>query len=119
MRFWLDRGVDGFRVDVIWHLIKDDQFRDNPPNPDYQPRPSARTIRSCPSIPPIARRSHDIVAEMRKVIDDFDDRVLIGEIYLPLERLVAYYGADLARRASAVQFPALSRALARARRWPR
>ena len=35
MRFWLDRGVDGFRVDVIWHLIKDDQFRDNPPNPGY------------------------------------------------------------------------------------
>ena len=37
MRFWLRRGVDGFRVDVIWHLIKDDQFRDNPPNPDYRP----------------------------------------------------------------------------------
>ncbi len=35
MRFWLDRGVDGFRMDVLWLLIKDDQFRDNPPNPDY------------------------------------------------------------------------------------
>ena len=33
LRFWLERGVDGFRVDVIWHLIKDDQFRDDPPNP--------------------------------------------------------------------------------------
>ena len=33
LRFWLDRGVDGFRVDVIWLMIKDDQFRDNPPNP--------------------------------------------------------------------------------------
>ena len=30
------RGVDGFRVDVIWHLIKDAQFRDNPPNPDFR-----------------------------------------------------------------------------------
>ncbi|HEU5093205.1 MAG TPA: alpha-amylase family glycosyl hydrolase, partial [Nitrospira sp.] len=36
MRFWLDRGVDGFRVDVIWHLIKDEQFRANPPNPHYR-----------------------------------------------------------------------------------
>ena len=36
MRFWLDRGVDGFRVDVIWHLIKDAEFRDNPPNPHYR-----------------------------------------------------------------------------------
>jgi len=30
MRFWLTRGVDGFRVDVIWHLIKDADFRVNP-----------------------------------------------------------------------------------------
>jgi alpha-glucosidase len=38
---------------------------------------------------------HDIIAEMRRVTDEFADRVLIGEIYLPLERLVAYYGRDL------------------------
>src|SRR5882762_4701251 len=36
MRFWLRKGVDGFRVDVIWHLIKHAQFRDNPSNPDYR-----------------------------------------------------------------------------------
>jgi alpha-glucosidase len=33
LRFWLRRGVDGFRVDVMWMMIKDDRFRDNPPNP--------------------------------------------------------------------------------------
>src|SRR3954468_22007934 len=37
LRFWLRRGVDGFRVDVLWLLIKDDQFRDNPPNTLWQP----------------------------------------------------------------------------------
>jgi maltooligosyltrehalose trehalohydrolase len=37
LRFWLDRGVDGFRVDVIWLLIKDEALRDNPPNPHFQP----------------------------------------------------------------------------------
>ena len=37
LRFWLDRGVDGFRVDALRQLIKDDQLRDNPPNPDYHP----------------------------------------------------------------------------------
>jgi alpha-glucosidase len=36
MRFWLERGVDGFRVDVIWHLMKDPLFRDNPLNLDYR-----------------------------------------------------------------------------------
>jgi alpha-glucosidase len=37
MRFWLRKGIDGFRVDVIWHLIKDDHFRDNPLNADFRP----------------------------------------------------------------------------------
>ncbi len=36
LRFWLEFGVDGFRVDVIWHLMKDAEFRDNPPNLDYR-----------------------------------------------------------------------------------
>jgi alpha-glucosidase len=37
LRFWLERGVDGFRVDALRHLIKDDLFRDNPPNPAFGP----------------------------------------------------------------------------------
>ena len=36
LEFWLERGVDGFRIDTIHHLIKDDEFRDNPPNPDWR-----------------------------------------------------------------------------------
>jgi glycosidase len=47
MRFWLARGVDGFRVDAVGHLLKDQQFRDNPPNLDfheYDP-PSKRLLR--------------------------------------------------------------------------
>jgi len=35
LRFWLKRGVDGFRTDAVYHLIKDDEFRDDPPNPNY------------------------------------------------------------------------------------
>jgi alpha-glucosidase len=38
---------------------------------------------------------HEIVAEMRAVLEGYGDRVLIGEIYLPVERLVTYYGRDL------------------------
>jgi alpha-glucosidase len=38
---------------------------------------------------------HDVIAEMRRVLEEYDSRVLIGEIYLPIERLVAYYGVDL------------------------
>jgi len=39
--------------------------------------------------------THDVIAEMRKVIDQYDERVLIGEIYLAIEGLVTYYGKDL------------------------
>ncbi|MFL5072294.1 MAG: alpha-amylase family glycosyl hydrolase [Xanthobacteraceae bacterium] len=94
MRFWLKRGVDGFRVDVIWHLIKDDQFRDNPVNPDYREgQPPHHAV--IPLYTADRPEVHDVIAELRRVVDEFDDRVLIGEIYLPIERLVAYYGRDL------------------------
>ena len=35
IKFWMDKGIDGFRVDVIWALIKDELFRDEPPNPEW------------------------------------------------------------------------------------
>lgn len=94
MRFWLRRGVDGFRVDVIWHLIKDDQFRDNPSNPDWRPgRPPNESL--VPIYTADRPEVHEVIAEMRRVVEEFEERVLIGEIYLPIERLVTYYGADL------------------------
>ena len=93
MRFWLERGVDGFRVDVIWHLIKDDQFRDNPKNPAYRTgEPPHHAV--LPLYTADRPEVHGVIREMRAVLDEFDDRVLIGEIYLPVERLVRYYGDD-------------------------
>ncbi len=95
MRCWLRKGVDGFRVDVIWHLIKDAEFRDDPPNPDFRDGrpPHQRILTRYSSDQP---EVHDVIAEMRRVIDEFECKVLIGEIYLPFERLVVYYGKDLA-----------------------
>ena len=94
LRFWLDRGVDGFRIDVIWHLIKDAQFRDNPPNPNFRPGRAAaeRFLETSSADRP---EVHALIAEMRRFVDQWPDRVLIGELYLPLERLVSYYGAGL------------------------
>jgi alpha-glucosidase len=94
MRFWLRRGVDGFRVDVIWHLMKDELFRDNPPNPDYRASapPNQRLLTVYSSDRP---EVHDIIRGLRQVIDEFPERLLIGEIYLPFDRLAAYYGHEL------------------------
>jgi len=93
--FWLKRGVDGFRVDVIWLLIKDAALRDNPRNPGWAPGQAeiGRYLQVHNADQP---EVHDVIAEMRAVLDRYSERVLIGEIYLPIERLVAYYGKDLA-----------------------
>src|ERR1700720_2648305 len=94
MRFWLRKGVDGFRVDVVWHLIKDSEFRDNPPNPNFRPgRPPHEAL--LPLYSTDRPEILDVVTEMRRVVDEFADRGLIGEIYRPGERLVAYCGREL------------------------
>src|SRR6266700_2378726 len=100
MRFWLTRGVDGFRVDAVGHLLKDEQFRDNPPNPDFREHdpPSKRLLRlHSADLPEV----HGIIAGLRSVVDEFPNRLLIGEVYLPFDRLSAYYGRAL----SGAHFP--------------
>jgi alpha-glucosidase len=94
MRFWLKRGVDGFRVDVIWMLIKHPDLPDNPPELTWTPeqRPQDRLRRLHDQHQP---EVHDVIREMRQVTDEFAERVLIGEIYMPVEDLVAYYGPQL------------------------
>jgi alpha-glucosidase len=94
MRFWLARGVDGFRIDALWYLLKDENFRDNPPNPDYregQPPDHQLLPLFTTDLPEV----HEAIADLRRIADGFDDRLLIGEIYLPPAKLVAYYGKDL------------------------
>lgn len=93
MRFWLERGVDGFRVDVMWHMIKDESFQDNPPNPDYDPS-RATYEKLLPVHSTDQPEVHDVVRMMRRVMDEYPERVMIGEIYLPVQRLVMYYGKD-------------------------
>ena len=94
MRFWFGKGVDGFRIDTLWLLVKDERFRDNPENPDWKEgdwllnRQSRVYSGDRPEV-------HEVVREMRAVADEYGDKVLVGEIYLPLERLLMYYGEDL------------------------
>jgi alpha-glucosidase len=93
LRFWLERGVDGFRVDALRHLIKDKELRDNPPNPDHRPgdRPFDALL---PVYNTDRPEIHAAIAAMRRVLDEHD-AVMIGELYLPIERLVAYYGSGV------------------------
>ena len=94
LRFWLDRGVDGFRIDVLWHLIKAAEFPDNPLNPDYHPALGQmhKVMQHHSTDQP---EVHEIAAEMRRLADGYGERVLIGEIYLPIDKLMTYYGREL------------------------
>jgi len=93
LRFWLDRGVDGFRIDALRQIVKDERWRDNPPNPDWRPAQGPYQA----LLPVYTTDRPEVMAligRMRQLADAYHDRVLIGELYLPLQRLVAYYGSN-------------------------
>jgi alpha-glucosidase len=92
MRFWLDKGVDGFRVDVMWHILKDAEFRDNPPNPWYRPGEENPFQALIPAYSTDQPDVHGIVRRMRRLTDQYSERVIIAEIYLPVNELIRYYG---------------------------
>ncbi len=93
LRFWFERGVDGFRIDALRQVVKDEQFRDNPPDPRHVP--GADPYHSLlPLYSADQPELMDIVHRFREIAEEFNDRVLIGELWLPIERLVAYYGRE-------------------------
>ena len=94
LRFWLERGVDGFRVDALRQLVKDDELRDNPAEPRLSSgtRPHTRhSLRVYTADRPETLR---MVARCAAWSIAIRTALLIGELYLPIERLVAYYGVD-------------------------
>lgn len=93
MDFWFKKGVDGFRIDVIWHMVKDDLFRNNPINPDFHEGMSTYN-QVLPVYSTDQPEVHAIIARMRNLSDKYKEKLLIGEIYLPVSQLVAYYGID-------------------------
>ncbi|HET9772413.1 MAG TPA: alpha-amylase family glycosyl hydrolase [Acidimicrobiia bacterium] len=86
LRFWLDRGVDGFRADVVHLIGKDEALPDRPPEGaeidlvDVHDHPG----------------THELLRGVRTVLDSYPgDRVMVGEVTLASADLVApYYGND-------------------------
>jgi alpha-glucosidase len=92
LRFWLERGVDGFRVDALRQVLKDPELRDNPPNPDFHPGQT-----QFDSLLPVNSADHDDISPvvaMAETIAAYDG-VMVAELYVPLERLVRYHGAGV------------------------
>jgi len=87
LRFWLDRGVSGFRVDVAYGLFKDAGLRDNPGA--YSPTlfghgPEQAMTWNQPEV-------HDVWRRWRAVCDEYPDTMLVGEVCLADLKQVALY----------------------------
>jgi alpha-glucosidase len=91
MRFWLRRGIDGFRVDASAVLAEDALLRDDPPDPDADEHtpPSQRLKHIFSDDRP---ESMAYIEELRGVLDEFPDRVLAGEVQGKTDRIGHFYG---------------------------
>ena len=102
LRFWLERGVDGFRIDVAHSIMKDPHLRDNPPNPDAasQMHKSMGDFDSQLHLYDNGHPDvHGVYRDLRRLLDSYSTehpRVAIGEIHIfdPKE-WATYYGLDL------------------------
>jgi alpha-glucosidase len=94
LRFWLDRGTAGFRIDVAHGIVKDRELRDNPD-------PSISTYN--------ANRDdvHEVFRRWRSLVDEYDPaRVLLGETWvIEIERLARFYGSGEDELHLAFNFP--------------
>ncbi len=91
-RFWLDRGVDGFRLDVFNAYFKDPELADNPPAP----------VRLDPAyLMPFFRQQHvndidspdllPLLEEIRAIVDGYGETYLVGETFLGGAEVAARY----------------------------
>src|SRR5262249_2238655 len=86
LRFWLDRGVDGFRMDVVHSLVKRADFADVP-DPTQIPFSEVHLD---------TRATHGILRDVRRLLDSYPgDRVAVGETSIfSTEKMGEYYGND-------------------------
>ncbi len=86
LRFWLDRGVDGFRADVVHCIGKDRSLPDDPPETAGVPHCALNDV-------PV---THERLRALRRLVDAYPgDRMIVGEVFLlSTEAVATYYGED-------------------------
>ncbi len=108
LRFWFDRGVAGFRIDVCNIVVKDAQLRDNPPatvDDDFE----AQLFGQRPVYSGNRPEVHEVIRRWRRLADSYDPpRALIGETPVKIEELAKYYGDGRDELDLAFNFPFLT-----------
>jgi glycosidase len=95
MKFWLDKGVDGFRLDILHSIYEDKELRNNPWSLSiYSDKKSSMFFQKHKydlNLP----ETFDFCLELRKIIDEYKpDRFLVGEVFGSIEQLRKYYGSE-------------------------
>ena len=92
-RFWFDRGVAGFRIDVAHGIVKDRELRDNPPATDDDP-PTVRAHGQRTIYNMERPEVHDVLRRWRTLANSYDPaRILLGETYvLDVRTMGRFYG---------------------------
>ncbi|MFX0025017.1 MAG: alpha-glucosidase [Candidatus Hermodarchaeota archaeon] len=96
LRFWLDKGVDGFRLDILHSIFEDANLK----NDEFCLKlfPSEKSVASLfrkhkydLNLP----ETFDFALQLRKVIDEYEpERFLVGEVFGNIEELAKYYGPN-------------------------
>lgn len=81
LRFWLSRGVDGIRADAVRWMAKDPEFRDNPPNPHFQPGSDDPYHSQLQRYSRYGSHLFDYLSEIADTIEDYEDRIILFEDY--------------------------------------
>jgi alpha-glucosidase len=91
LRFWLKRDVDGIRVDASAVLAEDPLLRDDPPNPDFDEKTTPPPERLKRIFTDSRPETMGYLEDIRAVIDEFPDRVLLGEVQGGVDRIGEFY----------------------------
>ena len=102
LRFWLERGVDGFRVDAAHFVGKDPELRDNPPAPEdhrFLHKPMGEYDTQLHIHDRGTPFAHEVYQAIRRLVDEYsidEERLLIGEMHLyDWNEWASYFGPNL------------------------
>jgi alpha-glucosidase len=94
LRFWMQRGVDGFRVDVFYYIFKDERFLDEPVNKNYRPgidHPNEKLKHIYSKDQP---ESLEMMAKFNDILDEFDDKFMVSETYVTIPETINIYATS-------------------------
>lgn len=91
LRFWLNLGVDGFRVDAVYFLFKSDVYEDEPSNPTYifgQHEPYDELLHPHTFARP---ETLDMMKKMVELVEQYPNTFIVTEVYTDLAELIKMY----------------------------